>query len=97
MRQSSVILHECRSISGISFHNDLSSVFKVIPSFKEASLHSLANALLVLLLCIVSYCACNTLSALQSRDATAKTINDRALKIFFNIARCIGHVFIGFV
>ena len=47
MRQSSVILHECRSISGITFGNDLSSVFKVIPSFKEASLHSLANAPLV--------------------------------------------------
>ena len=29
MRQSSVILHECRSISCISFNNDLSAVFKV--------------------------------------------------------------------
>ena len=46
--------------------------------------------------CCCCCCACNTLSALQSRDATAKTINDRALKFFFNIARCMGHVCIGF-
>ena len=35
MRQSSVIWHECRSICGISFHDDLCSDFKVIQALRR--------------------------------------------------------------
>ena len=48
MRQSSVIWHECRSIWGISFHNDLSSVFKVIQALQGGIfVFAVANAALV--------------------------------------------------
>ena len=52
MRQSSVTWHECRSIWGISFHDDLCSDFKVIQA-SEASLYlqlQMQSALVIIII-----------------------------------------------